>query len=150
MKDKNNPITVYVIFPRLPWSPSLKFSTYYWRRKKKQHTYHPQISLLFSISLVTFPLFEYKQKNIFYYYLNCYDNSVYLPILPHNTKICFRKSRFNLSTRVSKERMVRAKQQQEDGPPIADRVWKLPCTCSHAGQSPRTVALFPGSWGTWG
>lgn len=54
--------------------------------------------------LVSFLLLEQKQKNIFYYYLNCYDNSVYLRFLLHNWKICFRKSHFDLSRERKAER----------------------------------------------
>lgn len=57
----------------------------------------------FHLPQLPFPFSEQKQKNIFYYYLNCYDNSVYLRFLPHDRKICFRKSHFNLRTCVSKE-----------------------------------------------
>lgn len=78
------------------------------------------------------PVFEWQQGNIFYYYLNCYDNSVYLRLLPRDRKIYFRKIPLNLRIYTSIESRERERKAARSGGAAETALWRVPPARSFA------------------
>lgn len=94
MKDKNNTITVYSML----FSFCLEvFSKTLYLLLGKGRGVHKSGSFFHLVKL-PFHLFECKQKNIFDYYLKCYDSSVCFA--PWN-RICFRQKFLLLSHKMA-------------------------------------------------
>lgn len=86
MKDKNNTITVYSML----FSFRLEVFSKTLYLLLGTEGIHKSGSFFHLVKLPLHP-FEYKQQNIFDYYLKCYDSSV----LPHGTESVLGKKKIN-------------------------------------------------------